>query len=58
MQKVKVCYVSLKCNASKLHKGYEWYDYVGYVEACLIKYISIKVHGNFNTKGRRMEMKM
>jgi len=38
--------------------GYEWYDYVGYVEACLIKYSNNKVHGNFNTKGHRMEMEM
>jgi len=55
MLNVKICYVSPKCNASKLHEGYEWYEYVGYVEACLIKY-SNKVHGNFNAKGCRMEM--
>jgi len=53
--KVKICYVSPKCNASKLHEGYEWYEYVGYVEACLIKY-SNTVHGNFNAKCCRMEM--
>jgi poly-D-alanine transfer protein DltD len=55
MLKVKICYVSLKCNASKLHEGHEWYDYVGYVDASLIKY-SNKVHGNLNAKGRRMGM--
>lgn len=33
MHKVKIRYVSLKCNVSKLYKGYEWYGYVGYVEA-------------------------
>ena len=57
MHKVKICYVSLKWNASKLYKGYAWYDQVGYVEACIIKY-SNKVHGNFNAEGRRMEMEM
>jgi len=37
MHKVKICYISLKSNASKLYKGYERYDYVGYVAARLIQ---------------------
>lgn len=55
-RKVKICYVSLKCNVSKLYKGHEWYGYVGYVEASVTTYSNNTIYENSNTKGRRMVM--